>query len=403
MPDGTTAFLAAIAGLVGLSLLELPGWRRWLRTLPPRQRWSALGGILGAHLPLVYSLLLYKAFPLELPTVVWTVAWIPTLGVVLAGVLLTLWAGLSARRPTVQTAGVNQHRREFLRVGAVAVIGMAASTRMLALPQREHVQTVTLALPNLPDAFDGLSIGMVADVHSGPFMQRQQMEHYRRELEALGCDLIVLPGDFIINRTAEIYPFAEAFAGLSAPLGVFAVTGNHDYFSGQVEQICRAIEDAGVRVLRNEAIVLERGGEQLSIAGIDDFYARALPEYLQRGRDPDGVLSAWERLLTSVPAPRIVLCHCPYYFEELVLLGADGVLAGHTHGGQIVLARVGELSLSFAALVSPYVAGTYYSQQRPSAWMYVTRGIGTVGIPVRWNCPPEITHIRLVKAKGEHG
>jgi hypothetical protein len=233
MPDGTTAFLAAIAGLVGLSLLELPGWRRWLRTLPPRQRWSALGGILGAHLPLVYSLLLYKAFPLELPTVVWTVAWIPTLGVVLAGVLLTLWAGLSARRPTVQTAGVNQHRREFLRVGAVAVIGMAASTRMLALPQREHVQTVTLALPNLPDCLRW------AEHRHGcgcafrdPFMQRQQMEHYRRELEALGCDLIVLPGDFIINRTAEIYPFAEAFAGLSAPLGVFAVTGNHDYFSG---------------------------------------------------------------------------------------------------------------------------------------------------------------------------
>ncbi|MEN3026750.1 MAG: metallophosphoesterase [Chlorobiota bacterium] len=405
MPDGTTAFVCAAAGLLGLIALQLPGWL-WLWRQQASSTWRGLIALVlsMAHAPFFYWLLLYKEMPLELPTAVWYVAWFFGLAVVLSGLGLTVWRAVARREVAAgdpASVPVSSQRRSFLRFAVLSGISIVGSAQLLATtrPRRGHVEFVELSVSGLPPELAGLRIGVVSDIHSGPFMQRSQMERYRRELEELECDVVILPGDFIINRTAEIYPFAEAFAGLSAPLGVYAVTGNHDYFSGEVERICREIEQAGIRLLRNEAVVLERNGGRLTLAGLDDFYARLLPAYAEGTADPDGVLSRWESLLQDLPQPRIVACHRPYYFEHLVLLGADAVLSGHTHGGQIVLAELGSLKFAPAAIVSPYLAGTYWSMHRPQAWMYVTRGIGTVGIPVRWNAPPEITHLRLVPAE----
>ncbi|MCS7170406.1 MAG: metallophosphoesterase [Candidatus Kapabacteria bacterium] len=356
-----------------------------------------------AHAPFIYGLLLYKELPLELAPSLWYVAWVWGLTVMLGGIGLSLWRlmkksvrSLRWGSPPLET---QPERRHFLRFAVLGGLSVAASTQLLATTQRRrgYVEYVELPVSGLPPQLEGMTIGVISDVHSGPFMQRSQMEEYRRELEELQCDLIVLPGDFIINRTAEIYPFVEAFSGLKAPMGVFAVTGNHDYFSGQVERVCSEIERAGISLLRNAAVEVGRDGATITLAGIDDFYARALPDYIEHGQDPDGVLSQWERQIQRSPSPRLVLCHRPYYFEHLALLGAEGVIAGHTHGGQIVLAEVGRWALAPAAIVSPYLAGTYWSSIRSRTWMYVTRGIGTVGIPVRWNAPPEITHIRLVR------
>lgn len=402
MPNGAVAFTIALLGLAGLLLLQLPGWvRLWRQVRGWRQRSAFLVSVGMAQVPFVYGLLLYKAIPVELPAEVWFVAWAWALTVTLLGLGMSVWQVLERqvlrqRQPTVAV----EARRHFLRLALLGGASFVASTQLLAATRqrRGHVEFVELPVADLPAPLEGLTIGVISDIHAGPFMQRPQLERYRRELEELGCELIVLPGDFIINRTSEIYPFVETFAGLQAPLGVFAITGNHDYFSGEVERICHEIEQAGIRLLRNEAVTIERDGAAITLAGLDDFYARALPDYVEWGRDPDGVLSNWQRRISQSVGPRIVLCHRPYYFEPLVLLGADAVIAGHTHGGQIVLAELGRLSLSPAAMVSPYVAGTYWSRLRPHKWMYVTRGIGTVGIPIRWNAPPEITHIRLVRA-----
>ncbi len=401
MPSGPIALVLAASGLCMLLLAQLPGWQWLWRQLSPKGKWILLLLVGSGHLPFFYWLLLYKPMPLAWSAEVWRTLWMWGFSVAVTGLVLTVgrFGGWLRKRrsPTV----LQPERRRFLRITLLGGASLAISGQLLAMTQRRqgHVEFVELPIAGLPPQLDGLTLGVLSDIHSGPFMQRPQMERYRRELEELGCDLIVLPGDFIINRTWEIYPFAEAFADLRAPLGVFAITGNHDYFSGEVERVCREIEQAGIRLLRNEAVTVERDGAVLTLAGIDDFYARFLPEYVERGRNPDGVLSAWERLMERVPKPCIVLCHRPYYFEQLALLGADAVIAGHTHGGQIVLAEIGSFALSPAALVSPYVAGTYWSALRPRVWMYVTRGVGTVGIPVRWNAPPEITHIRLVAAE----
>jgi len=403
MPSGGVAFGVALIGCVVLVLAQLPGWLWLWRHGGIVQRGVLLAAVVVAQLPFLYWLLLYKALPLGLPAGVWNLGWMWGLGVVVTGVGMSLWRlGLKVRQGRKERQ-VRTERRLFLRFAVLSGVGLVASRQLLAATRhrRGHVEYVELPLVGLPPQLEGLTIGILSDIHSGPFMQRPQLERYRRELEQLQCDLIVLPGDFIINRTAEIYPVVETFAGLTAPLGVFAVTGNHDYFSGQVEQICRELEQAGIRLLRNEATILRHQGAQLTLAGIDDFYARALPEYVDRGWDPDGVLGQWERALQRMPLPRIVLCHRPYYFEQIALLGAEAVIAGHTHGGQIVLAEFGRFALSPAALVSPYVAGTYWSGMRKGTWMYVTRGIGTVGIPLRINAPPEITHVRLVAAGRE--
>ncbi len=400
MPSGATAVLIAAGGLLVVIMLQLPGWQWLWGRLSARTRIGLVLVLVSGHVPFVYWLLLYKPLPLAWSAELWRALWMWGLSVVATGIVLSAGRAVSWLRKRRAGIEPQPERRHFLRIALVGGVSLAVSGQLLAATQRRrgHVEFVELPLSGLPPQFDGLTLGVVSDIHSGPFMQRPQMERYRRELEELGCDLIVLPGDFIINRTQEIYPFVEAFAGLSAPCGVFAITGNHDYFSGEVERICREIEQAGIRLLRNEAIVLERDGAAVTLAGIDDFYARFLPAYVEHGDNPDGVLSAWERLMERMPRPRIVLCHRPYYFEELALLGAEAVIAGHTHGGQIVLAEIGSFALSPAALVSPYVAGTYWSARRRGTWMYVTRGIGTVGIPLRWNAPPEITHIRLVAA-----
>lgn len=403
MPNGAVALVIAAVGLSGLLLLQLPGWMwLWRHIRGWTQRLAFLMGVGTVQVPFAYGLFVYKAIPMALPVAVWYVAWAWALAGTFVGLGLSLWRMFERLRARRQERSVGvQGRRQFLRFALLGGASLVASTQLVATTRhrRGHVEFVELPVVGLPSPLEGFTIGVISDIHAGPFMQRQQLEGYRRELEELRCELIVLPGDFIINRTAEIYPVVEAFAGLQAPLGVFAITGNHDYFSGEVEQICRELEQAGMRLLRNEAITIERDGAAVTLAGLDDFYARALPDYVERGWDPDGVLSYWQHRMGQSVAPRIVLCHRPYYFEPLVLLGADAVIAGHTHGGQIVLAEFGHLNLSPAAMVSPYVAGTYWSKFQPQRWMYVTRGIGTVGIPIRWNAPPEITHIRLVPVR----
>jgi predicted MPP superfamily phosphohydrolase len=117
--------------------------------------------------------------------------------------------------------------------------------------------------------------------------------------------------------------------------------------------------------------------------------------YLQNGRSEKGTI---ENMLRGIPenAPKIFLCHKPYPFEEYSSLGVDLMLSGHTHGGQIVIAQLDNINLSFATLASRYVAGLYRARSNRKSQLYITRGIGTVGLPVRINCPPEVTQLVLV-------
>ncbi len=274
-------------------------------------------------------------------------------------------------------------RRTFLKTGAVALSAYSFIGATRGVIDRNDFDIIerTIRIQNLPDAFKGFTIGLMSDIHSSVFMTKPEMDDYVTALNNLHSNVIFVPGDFVNSETEEVYPFAEAFSALRAPYGVYGCLGNHDFYA-DVDVVAKEVDGCGIKLLRNDAVKINKGNSFINLVGVDDIPINGTPDpYL-------------DRALSSVqnPNPRILLCHKPYYLETMADRNIDLTLAGHTHGGQIVFARVGNIIVCPAALFSKYVWGLYkfgHSQ------MYVTRGIGTVGVPFRINCPPEITKITL--------
>jgi uncharacterized protein len=238
-----------------------------------------------------------------------------------------------------------------------------------------------IRIPNLPPEFSGTTIGLVSDIHSSPYMTKEDMDEYVAVINSLKTDLIVLPGDFVTSKREEVYPFAEAFSQLHAPLGVYGCLGNHDSHGG-VDFIAKEVDACGIKLLRNEAVAIRKGSASLNLLGIDDVgWSREPRKELQMAM-----------AAASATGPTILLSHKPYYMDLACEMKIDLTLAGHTHGGQIVLLRIAGFYLAPASIWSKYVAGLY---EQDGAQLYVTRGIGSWGIPFRFNCPPEITKIVL--------
>ncbi len=274
-------------------------------------------------------------------------------------------------------------RRAFLRTGALALSAYSFVGASKGLIDRNDYDIIerTVKIQNLPDDFKGFTIGLMSDIHSSEFMTKPEMDDYVAALNGLKSDIIFVPGDFVNSQTEEVYPFVEAFSALRAPYGVYGCLGNHDFFA-DVEVVAKEVDGCGVKLLRNDAVKITKGSSFLNLVGVDDIPINGEP----------GVYL--ERALSSVhnPNPRILLCHKPYFLDSFESHNIDLTLAGHTHGGQVVFAKVGNMIVCPAALFSKYVWGLYKSG---NSQMYITRGIGTVGVPIRINCPPEITKITL--------
>ncbi len=289
-------------------------------------------------------------------------------------------------------------RRAFIVRSSLAVAGLAASAGTIsAMGSTDEYRTeqAVIHIPGLPEALRGTTIALISDIHSSVFMMRDEMERYVTALNAMKADVAIVAGDFVNSKLSEVYPFAEAFSRLKAPMGVYGVTGNHDYYTGQIEDVAREVSQAGIRLLRGENIPIEKNGQRLWLLGMDDADIYHVREYLDNGKTEHGAI---ENMLRGIPDgdKRVFLCHKPYPFEEYSMLGMDLMLSGHTHGGQVVLAQLDNVNLSFASLASGYVAGLYRARSNRRSQLYVSRGVGTVGLPIRVNCPPEITRIVLV-------
>ncbi len=280
-------------------------------------------------------------------------------------------------------------------MAAAGCVAGAGTLSAMDGTDQHRLERVVLKVPNLPEALKGTTIAMITDVHSSVFMTRQEMDRYVAALNSLKADMAVVVGDFVNSKLHEVYPFAESFSALKAPLGVYGVTGNHDYYTGAIETVAREIEQSGIRLLRNENLSIERNGAKLWLLGMDDADIYDVKPYLETGKSVRGTI---ENLLGGIPegAPKLFLCHKPYPFEEYSQLGIDLMLSGHTHGGQVVIAQLDNVNLSFASLASSYVSGLYKARSNRRSQLYVSRGVGTVGIPLRVNCPPEITQVILV-------
>lgn len=266
-------------------------------------------------------------------------------------------------------------RRQFLKLSAAstAAVGIGGLGLGMWLRTRVEISHVNVNLPRLPEEFNGLTIAHLSDLHHGPFISADYLQRCVEIANGLKPDLIALTGDFTFGAKAYAEPCGEVLSGLKARIGKFAVLGNHDHYNS-AGRVTRALRQAGISVLIDEKERLEKNGEKLWLFGVDDFYHG----------NTDLV-----KLYSDCPAEeaRITLAHNPDFLDEYVGTHqhTDFMLSGHTHGGQIRFPLLGAPHLKL--LGHEYVMGL---QRRDTMQIYTTRGIGTVGPPVRFLCPPEI-------------
>ncbi|MFQ5768663.1 MAG: metallophosphoesterase [Acidobacteriota bacterium] len=239
-----------------------------------------------------------------------------------------------------------------------------------------------LTLPRLPPDLDGLTLLLITDIHTGPFLSAASLGLAFQRLMELDPHLILLGGDLVTGHVREFDRAADAFRSLHAPLGVHAVLGNHDHYTGDACGLKRRMESAGIHVLHNQSVLLSRGEGSFHLAGIDDLnwgepdLEAALAGTVHEGRE-------------AATPPVILLSHNPDIFFEACRRDVDLVLAGHTHGGQIripgwgVLVRMSRFHLD---------EGLF---QMGNSRMVVSRGLGATGVPLRFSCPPEAVLVTL--------
>jgi predicted MPP superfamily phosphohydrolase len=332
----------------------------------------------------VSSLVLYGIlYPFSL----WGLASVPTFLIVFlkdaGAAFLRCWKRLQSKPPATLMPLQGAHhptRRDFLRwsfgAAAMSPIGVFAYGAAVG-KERYEISERAVKLRRLHAPLHGLTVVQLSDIHVGNFMKQDKLERYVQVVNGLKPDLVALTGDFIGSSPEFIPACAMALEKLEAREGVFACLGNHDYWVGP-RSVARALAAAGVEVLRNEGRTLVVKGVPLNIAGVDDPW---------RGR-PD-----FDRALSMVDpnAPTIMLCHQPDLFPAAAQREIDLTLSGHYHGGQVKLQFFG-FSVSPAHLISKFVEGLF---TQGHSQLYVSRGIGITGPPVRLNAPPEVTLLRL--------
>jgi uncharacterized protein len=279
---------------------------------------------------------------------------------------------------------VTMPRRDFLKMllsatGLLAATTLGGAAYSLFLePYRIHISRLEITLPRLPQAFNGLTLVHISDLHFGGWMNATRMIGTAHLINTLQPDLIAITGDFVsrINPTVAA-ELTASLQVLDARYGVYGILGNHDHWT-DTEMVSQAIRSAGIQLLVNESSVIERNGQRLTIAGLDDIW--------ENRQELDAALH-------GVPQDScvIILVHEPDYAKTVAEDGrVDLQLSGHTHGGQIRLPLIGSPVLPI--LGKNYDQGLFTIQNMQ---LYVNRGLGMLDPPVRFRCSPEITHITL--------
>jgi predicted MPP superfamily phosphohydrolase len=228
----------------------------------------------------------------------------------------------------------------------------------------------------LPAEFDGYRIAQISDIHCGSFTPKRTIDRWVATMNAQRPDLIAVTGDLITSGDAYTEDVAAALSALDAPDGVYACMGNHDYFC-DAERLVAALREGGLRVLRNEGEHITRDGARLYIAGIEDAWTQR--------HDLPRTLAARDG------APTILLAHDPNHFPAAAKAGVALQLSGHTHGGQAGL-PIARGRYNLARLITRYTHGLF---QEGGSQLYVSRGAGTTGPPLRLFAPAELTFLTL--------
>jgi uncharacterized protein len=341
---------------------------------------------------------------------IWLIAsCIGFLALVAVGGVEWLSRPVTAVLPAAQQAQVEPARRAVFRYASYLAGGLpllAAAYGATAGRLRHRVVSVDVPLAHLPSSLDGLRIVHLSGLHSGDFLPGAAIRRAVDLANTLKPDLAVLTGDLITSERDPLEDCIMELSRLQAPLGVWGCLGNHERWS-EVEARAQALfARHGMRLLRQQCVELSWRGGAINLIRVDDQRERA------RLGEPSSLLRGIKRLVRR-DIPNILLSHNPDTFPRAAALGIELGLAGHTHGGQLRLV-LGGRQWSPASLVTPFVAGLYRLPLGPkghttgdtlaccpqeSAFLYVNRGLGTFGLPVRLGVPPEITVLTL-RARG---
>lgn len=243
-------------------------------------------------------------------------------------------------------------------------------------PSWIEVRSVSMPLPHLAQAFSGYRVVQLSDIHADRWMTADRIAKIVGQVNQLKPDLVVLTGDFVTHSAEEFSPNLAALSQLNPVDKTLAVMGNHDAWTNSTV-VQSALEAAGVQVLNNQVTALQRKSAQLFIAGVDDVWAK---------RD------RLDQVLAALPSEgaAILLAHEPDFAEQSAATGRfDLELSGHSHGGQV--------KLPFVKRIVPHLANKYPIGQYKVGNMiqYTNRGVGMSGLPLRFNCRPEITVFTL--------
>jgi len=244
-----------------------------------------------------------------------------------------------------------------------------------------------IRLRRLPKTFEGFRIVQLSDLHISPFMTAEEIRRYVTIANQLEGELVVLTGDFVTWDAAAEGAVVQELSALKAPFGVFGCLGNHEIYTETQDSITRLFAAKGIHILRQARVPVQMGGEALNLIGVD-FQGRHGPPL-----PPRAYLRGVEHLMMADTA-NILLSHNPNSFDRAAELGIDLTLAGHTHGGQLSLEFV-HRGLALGGGDYPYFTGWY---EKADSQLYVNRGIGTIGFPIRVGAPPEITVFELARA-----
>jgi predicted MPP superfamily phosphohydrolase len=276
------------------------------------------------------------------------------------------------------------NRREFMKVGSlIAAGGLLAKVGQIELNDETTtpvLERVEIPIRNLKPALEGFTIVQLSDIHLRPYTKPDLVRQAVAMSNELRPDLVVLTGDYVWRVQEAAFELAPLLAGLNARHGVYSVLGNHDHWL-DVEVTKRAFEEAGLPMLINQGLEISAGNGSFYLAGMDDGWSG----------QPDLSL-ALENAPTDIPI--VLLLHEPDLVDETSRDRRISLqLSGHTHGGQVLIA--GRPPIFTPDLGKKYSQGLFRVND---TWLYTNRGLGVISVPLRLNCPPEVTLLTLTRA-----